>query len=128
MNDYISKPSIYFKILTEKPFDCYNVTVHSHLSYIPKYALSCFLNSFESQPLLLRAVPLRGSQFSQSISQHFTAPCHYYYRRFNVVIQLSSFVEDSENTEPGVKNCYNIFLAIHGRLSSRGYARTSLTF
>ena len=65
-----------------------------------KYALSCFIYNFESRPLLLRAVRLRGSQFSQNISQHFTAPCRYYYRRFTVVIHFSSFVEDSKNTDP----------------------------
>ena len=76
----------------------------------PKYTLSCFLNSFELQLLRLIAIRLRGSQFSQNISQHFTAPCH---RRFSVVIHLSLVLEDSENTEPcrlhGVKNCYKIF-------------------
>ena len=41
----------------------------------------------------------KGPKHSQNISQHFTAPCHYY-RRFTVVVHLSSFVQDSENTEP----------------------------
>ena len=36
----------------------------------------------------------KGPKRSQNISQHFTAPCHY--RRFTVVVHLSSFVEDSE--------------------------------
>ena len=68
-----------------------------------------FSNRFESQTLRFSTVRLRGSQFLHDLSQHFTAPCHH--RRFTVVIHLSSFVEDSENTEPcrlyGVKNCYN---------------------
>ena len=92
----------------------------------------CFINGFESQPLLLNVVRLRGSQFSQNVSQHFMAPCHYYYRRFTVVIHLSPFVEDSENTNPchlyEVKNCFNIFLAIHRQLSGWGYTCTLLTF
>ena len=37
---------------------------------------------------------MKGPKRSQNISQHFTAPCHY--RRFTVVVHLSSFVEDSE--------------------------------
>ena len=49
------KPSNSFKIVME-PF-------HLHLSYIPKYALLCFLNSFASQMLRLSVVRLRGSSF-----------------------------------------------------------------
>ena len=41
-----------------------------------KETLLCFLNNFESQPLRLSTVRLRYSQFSQNISQHFTATCH----------------------------------------------------
>ena len=37
----------------------------------------------ESQPLRLNAVRLRCSEFSQNISQHFTATCHY--GRFTVI-------------------------------------------
>ena len=55
--------------------------------YIPKETLSCFLNNFEWPPLRLSAVRLRWSgQFSEDISQHFMATCHY--RRFTVVIYL----------------------------------------
>ena len=65
---------------------------------------------FESSPLRLRAVCLRCSQFSRNISQHFTATCHY--RRFTVVIYLSSFLVGSETTEPchlyRVKTCYKL--------------------
>ena len=41
------------------------LTDHLHFSSIPKlkYALSCLINSFESRPLLLRAVRLRGPSF-----------------------------------------------------------------
>ena len=38
IKSHVKKPSDSFKIVTE-PF-------HLHLSYIPKYALLCFLNSF----------------------------------------------------------------------------------
>ena len=76
---------------------------------------NCKKGYFESRPPLhLNAVRLRCSQFSQNISQHFTATCHY--RRFTIteVIYLSSFVEDLETTEPcclnRVKNGYNVLL------------------
>ena len=89
------------------------LTVPFTLVLFPKETLSCFLNNFESPPLRLSIVRLRYSQFSQNISQvfqHFAAKCHY--RRFTVVIYLSSFVEGSETTEPchlyRVKNCYNV--------------------
>ena len=86
--------------------------------YSQRNSLSCFLNNFESPPLRLSlrlsASRLRCSQFSQNISQHYTATCHY--RRFTVVIYLSSFVEGSETTEPcrlyRVKNCYNVLLVL----------------
>ena len=88
--------------------------------------LSCFLNSFESQPLRLSAIRLRDSQFSQNISQHFTAPCHY--RRFFVVIHLSLFVEDSENIEACRLHDWKTVTIFFGALSGRGHPRTSLTF
>ena len=80
--------------------------------YSQRNRLSCFLNNFELPPLRLSlhlsASHLPCSQFSQNISQHYTAACHY--RRFTVVIYLSSFVEGSETTKPcclyRVKNCY----------------------
>ena len=89
---YTSKPSDCFKIL--KTWKNHSTANHSFTFVLkPKYTLLCFLNSFELQMLRLSTVRLQSSQFSQNISQHFTVPCHY--RRFTIVIHLSSFVEDS---------------------------------
>ena len=104
---------------------------HLHSSYISKYALLCFLNSFGSQPL---CSPLRPPVFTTEICQHFTMPCHC--RRFTKGFHLYSFAEDSESTAKlchicGVKNCYHILLAdlqIHSQFSAQSYTRTSLKF
>ena len=109
IKSHVKKPSDSFKIVTE-PF-------HLHLSYIPKYALLCL---FSKQFWVVDAPFERSSpsrlQFSQHISQRFTAPSGH------VIIQDSPWLficphlwkiqKTPRTTEPcrlyGVKNCYNI--------------------
>ena len=59
--------------------------------FIILWYISCLLNNFESPPLRLSAIRLWCSQFSQNISQHFTATCHY--RRFRNHRGLAALIE-----------------------------------
>ena len=111
---------IYFKTfqlfqnsLTEKTI--WLLTVYLHLSYIPKYGLLCFINSLSRSCSFWEQFAFEDPSFHKIYPSMLRS-----HRRFTSVIHLSSFLEDSENTNPchlyGVKNCYDTQQIVPPRL------------